>query len=353
MRTARAPLDPAVAMYEITVQPFGDTFTCNEGETILDAALREHRFLRYGCKHGGCGTCKVELVDGDVDLTTSSYALPPSERDAGTILVCQSYPLDDCEIDTAAMNLDDEEYRAGDGTLTLDAKLREVEHLTSDICRVVLELPEPMPFVAGQFVNVVVPGTELVRTYSMANGSADPHRIDLICKLLPGGAFSDYLRSAPELGSAVQLSGPFGMLRIRLSHREIVMVAGGSGLAPLLSMLADLARNGSERVITLVFGARTPADLYLVEEIEALKASLPGLTFIPVVQDGGSDWSGVTGVVTDALGAKESWESTDAYLCGPPGMIDAATELLVSRGVRTQNVYFDAFVPTGSETVST
>lgn len=338
-------------MYEITVQPFGDTFVCNADETILSAALREHRFLRYGCKHGGCGTCKVQLVDGDVDLSTSSYALPPGEREAGTILVCQSYPLDDCEIDATAMNLDDEEYRAGDGTVTLEAILGSVEHLTADICRVTLDLPVEMPFVAGQFVNVVVPGTDLVRTYSMANGSTDPHRIELICKLLPGGAFSDFLRGNPLPGTAIGLSGPYGMLRVRLSHRHIVMVAGGSGLAPLLAMLADLARAESTRTVTLVFGARAPADLYLLEVIAALQATLPGLEFVPVVQQPGADWAGATGVVTDVLDARGSWETTDAYLCGPPGMIDAATELLIARGVRPQNVYFDAFVPTGSAPV--
>lgn len=335
-------------MYEITVQPFGDTFECREDETILIAALREHRFLRYGCKHGGCGTCKVQLVDGDVEAFTSAYALQPSERDRGTILVCQSYPLDDCEIDATAMNLDHEEYLAGDGTLTMDTTVAAVEHLTADICRIVLDLPIPMPFVAGQFVNVVVPGTDLVRTYSMANGSADPHRIDLICRLLPGGAFSDFLRSGPEPGTSVGLSGPYGMLRIRLSHRAIVMVAGGSGLAPLLSMLADLARAGSKREIALVFGARTPADLYLLGEIEALREALPGLSFLPVVQVPDAAWTGAVGIVTDVLGERADWDATDAYLCGPPRMIDAATALLTARGVREQNVYFDAFVPTGS-----
>lgn len=335
-------------MYEIVVQPFGDTFVCAEGETILSAALRERRFLRYGCRHGGCGTCKVQLVDGDVDLTSSAYALPPAERDAGTILVCQSYPLDDCEIDASAMNLDHEEYLAGDGTLTVDATLTRVEYLTADIRRVVLDLPVPMPFTAGQFVNVVVPGTTVERTYSMANGSADPHRIDLICRLLPGGAFSEFLRADPAAGSTVRLSGPFGLLRIRLSHRAIVMVAGGSGLAPLLSMLVDLARAGSRREIALVFGARTPADLYLRGEIEALREALPGLAFLPVVQEPVAAWTGAVGVVTDVLGERADWDATDAYLCGPPGMIDAATELLVARGVREQNVYFDAFVPTGS-----
>jgi propane monooxygenase reductase subunit len=206
-----------------------------------------------------------------------------------------------------------------------------------------------MPFVAGQFVNVVVPGTTAERSYSMANGSADTDRIELICKILPGGLFSGYLTEQAKPGDAVEVLGPFGSLAIRLSHREIVMVAGGSGLAPLLSMLIDLARKGCDRPISLFFGARTVDDLYALDEIAALERDLP-LTFVPVVQHPSAGWTGATGLVTDALAAaRESWVA-DAYLCGPPGMIDAARDLLTARGVRPQNVYFDAFVSTGETT---
>lgn len=342
-------------MYEIKVDQFGHTFDCNEDETILEAALRNRVFLRYGCKHGGCGTCKVQLADGDVELTASSYSLPPGERDAGTILVCQSYPLDDCVLDVAAMNLDEDEYFKGDGSADRATVVETVEKLTHDITRIVLRVADAdgMPFTAGQFVNVTVPGLEVQRSYSMANGSADCGRIELICKILPGGLFSKYLEDDAKPGDEVTVSGPYGMLSIRLSYREIVMVAGGSGLAPLLSMLTDLAAKGSERPVTLFFGARTPADLYCTAEIAALAEKMPCLTFVPVVQDGSGGWDGATGLVTDALlAAKTSWEGHDAYLCGPPGMIDAATEVLVGAGVRPQNVYFDAFVSTG-DTAST
>jgi propane monooxygenase reductase subunit len=338
-------------MYEIRVEPFEETFECAEDESLLDAALRAGLFLRYGCRHGGCGTCKVQLVDGEVDLTASAYSLPPGERDAGTILVCQSFPLEDCVLDVSDMRLDEDEFRAGDGSGTYRVRIEEIEKLTHDIRRVRLR-HDPgvvMPFVAGQFVNVTVPGTDEVRTYSMANSPAEADVVEFICKVLPGGAFSEFLETRATSGAELDLCGPYGMLKVRLSHRHIVMVAGGSGLAPLLSMLRDLADRGSDRRITLWFGARTEQDLYALDEIEALCERLPGLTFVPVVaQAQDSQWSGARGLVTDAMGERGSFADCDAYLCGPPAMIDAVTELLVARGVRAANIHFDAFVPTGA-----
>jgi alkene monooxygenase reductase len=339
-------------VYEIKVAPFGDVYECGPTETLLAAALRNGLYLRYGCKHGGCGTCKVQLADGDVDLTASAYSLPPSERDAGTILVCQSYPLDDCVIDVTTMNLDDDEFRKGDQTGEFTLTVESVEALTHDIRRVVLRhAPDVrVPFTAGQFVNVIIPGTASARSYSMANGSADDDRIELICKLIPGGAFSEFLAAGEPVGTDLTVTGPFGRLAIRLSHREIVMVAGGSGLAPLLAMLKDLARKGSTRRVTLFFGARTVGDLYGLAEIADLRAVLPGLTFVPVVGEATPAWTGATGLVTDGIAAtRADWSGFDAYLCGPPAMIDAVSELLTTRGVRPQNIHFDAFVPTGDQ----
>lgn len=341
-------------MYEIRVEPFGHTYECDDEETILEAALRSKLFLRYGCRHGGCGTCKVDLIGGDVDLTASSYSLPPSERDQGKILVCQSYPLDDCVIDVGEMNLGEEEFYAGDLSGAYQLHVESITELTHDVRRIVLRHHgDPMPFVAGQFVNVIVPGTREERSYSMANGSSDNKHIELICKLLPGGLFSEFLVSPTSAGTEVAVTGPFGNMAIRLSHREIVMVAGGSGLAPLLAMLRDLVEKPSPRRVTLFFGARTEADLYALEELEELCQALPDLTFVPVVAEPSSQWDGAVGLVTDGIAAhRESYERHDAYLCGPPGMIDAATVLLVDRGVRPQNVHFDAFVPTGSTEAS-
>jgi NAD(P)H-flavin reductase/ferredoxin len=342
-------------VYKVQAEPFGESFPCDEDESILAAALRAGLFLRYGCKHGGCGTCKVSLVEGDVDVAASSYALSPAEREAGTVLVCQSYPADDCVIDVTAMDLDEEEFHRGDTSGEFTMRVETAHELASDIWQVTL-VHEPgtrMPFVAGQFVNVEIPGASGVRSYSMANCPSADDRIELICKYLPGGLFSTFMTRPDVAGEQVRVAGPFGSMAVRLSHRDVVMVAGGSGLAPLLSMLRALARKGSERDITLFFGARSAAELYALDEIGKLLETMRGLTFVPVLAEPHEAWDGATGLVTDAIAAhRPSYSGTDAYLCGPPGMIAAATKILVSRGVREKNISFDAFVPTGDAKVS-
>jgi propane monooxygenase reductase subunit len=219
----------------------------------------------------------------------------------------------------------------------------EVERLTADITRIRLWLGAEMTFTAGQFVNVEVPGSGELRTYSMANGPDEPRVVELICKTYPDGLFSGYLARA-AVGDAVRLHGPFGQLKIHLSHRPILMIAGGSGLAPLMSMLRSLAVRGGDRAVTMFFGARSEADLYLVRQITELGRRLGEFEFVPVLShDWGPSWSGETGMVTDAVARWRQHLAHDAYLCGPPPMIDAAVPLLIERGVRPRNIYFDAF----------
>ena len=143
------------------------------------------------------------------------------------------------------------------------------------------------------------------------------------------------------------MHGPLGELKLRLSHRKVLMVAGGSGLAPFLSILRDMERRGRPRDVELLFGARRRRDLYRLEEIERLAAAIPSLVFTPVLSDAdGEDWSGETGLVTELIARRfPTVEGYDAYLAGPPAMIEATVPLLTDRGVRPANVTFDAFVP--------
>lgn len=332
--------------YTITVDPFAESFDCAEGETILDAALRNDRLLRYGCKHGGCGTCKVRLTDGEVEEYGSSFALTPDDRAEELVLACASTPVEDCVIDVTPTELTEEEFLSGDASGTYTAVLAEVTALTADIAAVRLEvLGDRIEFTAGQFVNVEIPGSGLVRTFSFANAPTRAEVIELIVKLYPDGAFSRFLRESP-IGTRLQVYGPYGQLKVRLSHRPVLMIAGGSGLAPLLSMLRDLADAGFDRSVSMFFGARTVADLYLVEEILELGARLPEFEFVPVLSDSWSaDWAGETGMVTDAIARRYPQLAHDVYLCGPPPMIDAAVPLLTASGVRPRNIYFDAFTP--------
>jgi NAD(P)H-flavin reductase/ferredoxin len=336
-------------MATVRFTPFDRTIECAEGQPILGAALSRGYFLRYGCKHGGCGTCKVLVTDGDVDDNGSSFALTAAERSAGWALACSSQPLSDCVVDISAMSLTEDEFLAGDQAGTFETVVDGVKDLTPTIRGVMLRLLDPpqMRFTAGQFVNVEVPGTGTSRAFSMANAPSASSRIELIVRIFPGGQFSEYLKHA-EKGQIVRVSGPLGSLRVRLSYRRILMIAGGSGLAPLLSMLTDLTQKNDRRPVTVFFGARTREELYHLDRMNALCDLRPQAEFVPVIEDADGAWEGETGRVTDAIARRvRSLRGYDAYLCGPPPMVEAARELVIKLGVREANVYFDAFVPTG------
>ena len=335
--------------YQITVLPFGVSFECGAGDTVLSAALRQGYFLRYGCRHGGCGTCKVSLVDGDVESSGSSFALSPGERSQGWVLACSSSPVSDCVLDASSMDLSIDEFEGGDPVRSFETQVVEVEYLTPDIVGMTLDLIEPptMSFVAGQFINIEVPGTHMWRSYSIANAPHESTRIELVIKLLPGGAFSGHIASHLTRGDRLKVLGPLGELRLRLSHRKVIMIAGGSGLAPFISMLRDSKHRQRHREVELIYGARRRADLYRIDELEHLAEALPHLELVPALSEPeGENWPGEEGLVTDVIARRHrSLEGFDAYLAGPPPMIDATIPLLHRLGVRAQNVYFDAFVP--------
>jgi propane monooxygenase reductase subunit len=204
-----------------------------------------------------------------------------------------------------------------------------------------------MAFRAGQFVNVEVPGTTQLRSYSMANAPGDDGRIELIVKLLAGGLFSTYLEAGPVIGDRLRLFGPLGELRLRLSHRKVLMVAGGSGLAPFLSMLRSLEARGRSRQVDLLVGARRDGDLYRRDELERLTAALDGVRYLPALSEPADPaWPGETGLVTEVIRRRyPTLEGYDAYLAGPPAMIEATVPVVTALGVRPANVHFDAFVP--------
>lgn len=337
--------------FEIRVSPFDTKIPCAPGQSVLSAVFESGKFIRYGCKNGGCGSCRIRVVDGDVEQRGSPFGLSEVDRASGWVLACTAIPLSDCEIDVAEMELSADEFEAGDRVRSYTCLVESMVALTEDIrvLRLGVTGPDPFKFVAGQFVNVKVPGTNEFRSYSMSNSPSDGSHIELIVKLMPGGAFSSYLESRLRIGDQLFVEGPLGQLKIRLSHRPIIAAAGGSGMAPMLSMLTDLAERGNTRKVTFFFGARRMQDLYFVERLEELRKRMPSLELVFAVAEGApAAWRGEVGHVTDALAARMSrLDGHDAYLCGPPGMIEAARTLFVERGVRLRNIYLDAFVPSG------
>jgi propane monooxygenase reductase component len=321
----------------VVFEPIAEEIDCDTEESVLDAAFRHGFNLVYGCREGQCSACKAYLLEGEVVLKPySTFALSESEESNGYTLLCRAMPEEDLVVELLHFDPDnyklENEIRDGRGTVTA------VERLTHDIRRLELEVSEPedFSFVPGQYVDVWVPESDVRRSFSMAN-LPDDGRIELIIKRYPGGRFSGLLDGMVSVGDELSFTGPYGAFHLRGSERPILMVAGGSGMAPILSLLRKLATDGSDRMVHFFYGARTEADLFYLDLVEELGASLPDFAFTPV-----------TGrFVHEAVGEYlESGEMMDleAYMCGPPPMIDAMNELLTERhGVDDAQIFHDKF----------
>lgn len=337
--------------YTVTLRPFGVSFDCAEGETILSAALRNGISLRYGCKHGNCGSCKAQIAEGEVDQAhASEVALMQFERNQGLALLCAAVPEEDIVIELAD-DYTEEELSSAPPIGDYKARVVAVEALTHDIMRLELKLQQPdfMRFNAGQFVEINVPGTDAWRAFSMANPPSEPDRVVLMIKLLPGGAVSGYLRERARPGDPLNVRGPYGQFSVAPGVAPIIMVAGGSGMAPILSMLNELAEQRTTRPIRFYFGARALRDLFLTEEIAALGRRLPDFRYVPALSapEPGDRWDGETGLITEVLQRHSgNLRGSEAYLCGPPPMIDAAVEVLKAKGMFSTRIRFDKFVST-------
>jgi NAD(P)H-flavin reductase/ferredoxin len=328
----------------VSITPHGWTFDVKDGETVLDAALRQGVSLRYGCRHGNCSTCKYEVIDGDVDVGIASpYSLPEPERAEGMALLCCAYPLTDIVIHDEA-EVDDRQAPMLPITETT-ASVESIVNISSSLSELSLTLDEPMKFYAGQFVELEVPGYAGVwRSYSIASSPQAPSKLKFIVKRIEGGLFSGRL-DVFEVGTQLGLRGPYGSSYLRPGDRPVVMVAAGSGIAPILSMLADAAAQHDPRTFTFFYGARTRADLVKVASLSDLANRLD-LTVVMSLSQPTQDceWTGPVGRVTRAVQSMlaDAIEH-DAYLCGAPQMCDSIALLLEAKGIRESRIFFDKF----------
>ncbi len=334
--------------YTITLLPFEKQFVCEDNETILHAAIRQGFNLRYGCKHGGCGMCKALVVEGEVDNSeASSYALLDFERQQGFALLCCAYPESDIAIEL--WDYDEEELCSGATVQQFEAEVEQITQLTHDIRGIQLQLitPAAIDFKAGQYIDVLVPGTEEWRSYSMANPPSQNDTIEIMVKLMSGGLFSDYVNRSLAPGARLTLQGPYGNFYLRNTNREAVFIAGGSGMAPILSLLRDMAEKRNSRPVTYFYGARAQRDLFLVEELQALEQKLPQFRFVPALSESNPDeeWTGEVGLVTDVVKRfAADCADLEAYLCGPTAMIDVAIADLVWLGMPEDHIFYDKFI---------
>lgn len=308
-------------------------------ETLLQAALRQGIEFPHSCRVGGCASCKCRLLEGQVrELTETGYILSDAELDQGYILACQSVPKTDLRIE---VDLDTQQARR-----RVEGRVLAQQRLTHDITRLLLQLDESLAYKAGQYAQLSLAGLPgIARSYSFANAPAADGQVSFFVRQVPGGRFSSYVAEQDLCGQRVAVEGPLGDFWLRPAQAPLLLVAGGSGLAPILALLQQALAEGVSRPVTLLFGARQQRDLYALDELSAIAAQWRGaFRFIPVLSEAAadSDWQGARGLVTEHLPAALE-AGAHAYLCGPPAMIDSAVALLRGQGVSGEQIHADRF----------
>lgn len=336
--------------YELTIEPLGQTIEVEDDQTLLDAALRAGIWLPHACCHGLCATCKVQVVDGEVEIgeEASPFALMDFEREEGMALACCSKPLSDVVIEA---DIDEDP----------DAVIRPVQDYEGIVARLVdltptakgvfIELDGPgLEFQAGQYLNLELPDIEQPRAFSMANCPTEPKLLELNVRLVPGGAATTYVHERLEEGDRVRLTGPYGRFFVRKSAPEnSLLLAGGTGLSSIKSMILDLLGDETQqdKLITLVYGARDRGELYYDEVMRELADKHDNFTYVPALSEAKEqdEWVGARGFVHDV--AREhfggDFRGYKAYMCGPPAMIDACITTLMQGRLFERDMYMERF----------
>ena len=320
--------------------------TVEGGSSVLASLVQEKIFIPSACGgRGTCGLCKLKILEGAGPLLpTEEPFLDKAERESNTRLSCQVKVRNDLELAVPKELLAIQEY-----TCTC----AEIIDLTYDIKLLRFKLIEPatMDYIPGHYVQLLTPPygksrQEVYRAYSIASDPADKSIIDLIIRLVPGGICTTWCFEHLKVGDEVRINGPYGDFRLSETDAPIVYIAGGSGMAPIRCMLFHMQNTANKRKAVYFFGANAPDELFMGDEMQQFEKDLADYRYVPVVARPPEDskWDGETGLVTEAVqrGLKDA-PQYEAYLCGSPGMIDAAVEVLKGLGVEEANIFYDKF----------
>lgn len=336
------PLEVGGAVHRVTFLPGREEFDAYAEEDLLTAALRHRVPVMYGCRHGNCGTCLHYLVEGDVaEGDTSPYVLTSDRREQGAVLLCSSFARSPVVIECSEVEilLDDGEVIPPEVRI---ARVVATSSLSPSLIELRLHLRKPLRFWAGQYVEIWVPGTDLRRSLSIASPPSNPTELIFVLAIRPGGAFSQ-AAAGLRPGDLLRLRGPFGHFRASNAGRPVVMVALGSGIAPLMSILRQSEGCPSLPAISLYYGGPLEERAYL-EELEHLRATLPDfkLRLAPVPHNGATHIGTLTQLVASEL---RDGFSHDAYVCGIPQMCDALSALLAAKGMPQQHIRVEKYYP--------
>ena len=331
--------------HRITIKPSNHAFEAQEDETVLEAALREGFVIAYGCRNGACGTCKGKLLEGLVDYGKyQESTLPESEKAQGYALFCQAKPLTDIVIECREVSaVKDIQVR------TLPCHVQKMEKLAPDVMRIHMKLPanERLRFLAGQYIDILMRGG-MRRSLSMANAPHDDAVLELHLRNY-GGPFSQYVFNRMKEKEILRFEGPLGTFFLREdSAKPIVLVASGTGFAPIKAIVEHALHRGISRPMTLYWGGRRRADIYL-DHLPREWQSDRGIAYVPVLSEAQPEdqWTGRTGFVHRAVMEDfPDLSGYQVYACGAPAMVEAAhKDFTTVCGLPDEEFYCDAFTP--------
>ena len=334
--------------FQIVVQPSGRSFTVEGDETLLSAGIRQGLNMPYGCKDGACGSCKCKKISGEVQLGTyQTKALSDKEHAQGLVLTCCATALSDVVLESKQVTSAD-----AFPMKKMPVRIASMEKVSSDVMRIFLQLPatELMQYHAGQYVEFLLRDGSR-RAYSMANAphtlAADAPKVELHIRHMPGGKFTDHVFGAMKEKDIQRVEGPQGSFYLREeSATPIVLLASGTGFAPIKALIEHMQHKGITRPTRLYWGGRRPSDLYLNDWVLAQLPLMPHLQYIPVVSDALPEdaWSGRTGFVHMAvLQDTPSLAAYQVYACGAPIVVDSAKRDYVASGLLEDDFFADSF----------
>ncbi|MBV8620397.1 MAG: CDP-6-deoxy-delta-3,4-glucoseen reductase [Curvibacter sp.] len=334
--------------FNVTVQPSGRAFGANPDETVLAAAIRQGVGLPYGCKDGACGSCKCRKLEGSVvHGEHQSKALSPEEEAAGFILTCCAVPQGDLVIESRQVT-DESAFPIK----KMPVRVSALEKKSDDVMQLRLQLPatDTFRYHAGQYIEFILRDGAR-RAYSMANAphtQAEQPGVELHIRHMPGGKFTDHVFGALKEKDILRVEGPFGSFFLREdSGKPIILLASGTGFAPIKAIIEQLQHKGITRPVSLYWGGRRPGDLYLDAWVQARLAELPQLRYVPVVSDALPEdaWSGRTGFVHQAvLDDFADLSGHQVYACGAPIVVESARlAYSAERGLPAEEFFADAF----------
>jgi CDP-4-dehydro-6-deoxyglucose reductase len=331
--------------HQITIHNTSHQFPAEDGEAILQAALNAGLVLPYGCRDGACGTCKGKLIEGRLDYGRyNEKVLTPAEREQGYALFCQAKPLSDVVIEAREVR------RAGDIPVKkLPARVQRMQRAADDVIILYLKLPanERLQFLPGQYVDLLLKDGSR-RSFSMGNAPHDDELVQLHVRHVVGGSFTDHVFTAMKERDILRFEGPLGTFFLREeSDKPVVLVASGTGFAPIKAIIEAALKKGVTRPMTLYWGGRRPKDLYLNELPAKWAAEHPGFKYVPVISDALPEdrWTGRTGFVHRAVMQDfPDLSGHQVYACGVPIMVDSARRDFVAQCRLPENEFFaDSF----------